>query len=501
MLSQTQFPSTKRRRFHRMRHLRRHIRRALQAESLENRRLLAADIPNANLVTELSGNGTAEISGTKWLDQNGNGVQDNGEGPLEGTTIYLDLNDNGVLDNNSIEPDDFPVGASLIDAVSGVTLSAINSAGNPRPGVPISALADTDASTGTSVIGNTTSTWFSGSSLLQIEFDEPVERISIDYISKFGLGSMGQLQVFDSSGTLLDTYTTAELDTGQVETMTLTRPSADIARAVASPQTTFGLLDNLRFGIPEPKTTTDANGQYTFTGLDAGDYVVSEVVPETFVQTFPVVSENRLFAVPAGAVNDIVELDPATGAEVNRFAAPADTSGGPDGLAFDGTHLWFINGFGDDTLYQLDPDTGAVIDSDLITAGSGSYAGLASLNGSIYILDFQLNDIFEFDPVSDTVTNQLNLTGIRGGLAGIKGPDRLVTKQGGSILEIDPSDGTITNRFNGGNGFGFGVIDGQIYTNASGSSQVINVFDRSGVLQDILTLPFRSSALGADDAP
>ncbi|HMP08657.1 MAG TPA: SdrD B-like domain-containing protein, partial [Lacipirellulaceae bacterium] len=44
-------------------------------------------------------NGTAEIRGFKWRDDDGNGKWDVGEVGLPGVTIYLDLNDNGQLDD------------------------------------------------------------------------------------------------------------------------------------------------------------------------------------------------------------------------------------------------------------------------------------------------------------------------------------------------------------------------------------------------------------------
>ena len=43
---------------------------------------------------------SAEIHGTKWLDENGNGKRDNNEPGLEGWTIFVDLNGNGELDSN-----------------------------------------------------------------------------------------------------------------------------------------------------------------------------------------------------------------------------------------------------------------------------------------------------------------------------------------------------------------------------------------------------------------
>jgi hypothetical protein len=43
--------------------------------------------------------GEGEIRGTKFEDLDGDGVRDDGEGPLAGVTIYLDQNDNGILDD------------------------------------------------------------------------------------------------------------------------------------------------------------------------------------------------------------------------------------------------------------------------------------------------------------------------------------------------------------------------------------------------------------------
>ena len=116
---------------------------------------------------------------------------------------------------------------------------------------------------------------------------------------------------------------------------------------------------------------------------------------------------DRLFAIPLDDSGHIVELDPVTGVEINRFVAPEPSILGSDGLAFDGTSLWFINSDGSDTLYQLHPDTGAVIDGDLITVGSGTYDGLAAVGGLIYIQDPDLNDIHVFDPGSDSISNTL----------------------------------------------------------------------------------------------
>ena len=87
--------------------------------------------------------------------------------------------------------------------------------------------------------------------------------------------------------------------------------------------------------------------------------------------------------VSGNADNDIVELNPANGAEIKRIVSPEQVSGVRDGLAFDGNSLWLINGDGSNTLYQLDPETGAVIDADVINDNmlglASDFDGLAAL--------------------------------------------------------------------------------------------------------------------------
>jgi VCBS repeat-containing protein len=213
----------------------------------------------------------------------------------------------------------------------------------------------------------------------------------------------------------------------------------------------------------------------------------------------------RLFATDANAINDVVELNPFNGLEINRFALPEPSSGGPDGLAYDGYSLWFINGFGTHTLYEIDPNTGTVRDADLITAGSGSYDGLAYNGGLVYILDFVYYDIHIFDPVSDTVIGTLDVNGLNGigpygALAGITGPNAVIfTGFDYNIHELDPVTGLITHSFTPlapGSYYGAAVLNGQIYlANLAGQ---VEVYDRTGVLLRSFPL-FSSFALGGDD--
>jgi hypothetical protein len=122
---------------------------------------------------------------------------------------------------------------------------------------------------------------------------------------------------------------------------------------------------------------------------------------------------SRLFAVPADGSFAIVELDPQSGAELRRFAAPEATSAGPDGLAFDGARLFYINGFGSRSVFELDPSDGRVLDSDFIGAGTGNFDGLAALRGLVYVLDYGQSALLVFDPETDMVTATRPIRGER----------------------------------------------------------------------------------------
>jgi hypothetical protein len=120
------------------------------------------------------------------------------------------------------------------------------------------------------------------------DFTSPTSSVSIDAIADDSF-DLGRLQAFDAAGNLLATYDTAPLTFfGAVETMTISRPTADIAYIIAggiNGEITY--LDNLHFSGSEPTAVTDANGNYEFTNLAAGDYLIGEVPQPGWVQTFP----------------------------------------------------------------------------------------------------------------------------------------------------------------------------------------------------------------------
>lgn len=66
--------------------------------------------------------------------------------------------------------------------------------------------------------------------------------------------------------------------------MAITQPTADIAYAIASGNGTSVRLDNLEFDV-QPVITTDANGEYRLTDVDAGTFMVASNAPAGWTPT------------------------------------------------------------------------------------------------------------------------------------------------------------------------------------------------------------------------
>ncbi len=254
-------------------------------------------------------------------------------------------------------------------------------------------------------------------------------------------------------------------------------------------------------GAIEPSALTNADGEYSFTGLEAGDYVVREVVPAGFEQTSPRYRPARLFATNTFAAPDqIVELDPLTGDVLNQFPTPG-TDVALHGLAFDSATLYYVN-FLDDILHELDPNTGAIVDSTSLP--SGSYDGAALIDGLVYISDSIASDILVFDPVSNAVVNTLDVDGTNPGLSlqgglGESSGQLVVTTTTSDLYFVDPMTAAATLAFNhgltnldaGATGF-----DDEIYLGFNSTVTGIRVYSRDGVPQRTLDVGFPAFALG-----
>ncbi|MEQ8970575.1 MAG: pre-peptidase C-terminal domain-containing protein [Coleofasciculus sp. C1-SOL-03] len=264
---------------------------------------------------------------------------------------------------------------------------------------------------------------------------------------------------------------------------------------------------NGQLDVGEYSTLTNEDGEYTFLGLESGTYTVAQTVLPGWQQLSPHPNANkeRLFAIPDDGYNQIVELNPLTGTELYRFEVPTWINGRTDSLAFNGTSLFLTNG--SDQLWELDPNTGAVINDYWVDIG-GDFEGLATLGSKVYLLDSSDSDIIEFDPIREEVTTVLDIDPInsgfhsRVGLSGDHASNVLwVTDQDERyVFKIDPGTGQEMQSFftySRTHYMSAAVIGGEIYLGSDYTSE-INIFDQKGGLPRTLDLPYRVSALAGD---
>lgn len=178
-----------------------------------------------------------------------------------------------------LEPDNYAPGTDLDTIQPGITLGVFNTILNalePPAITTVESVADPVTSTGTRVFGLNGNPSWSDTRRLNMLFNVPTDFLSIDFIGNSSIMPMiGKLDIFNSVGTLLGTYTTAGLSLDQVETMSFNRVSPDIkfARAYTAPGSLpFGRLDNMSFNklvaVPEPAALCLAGMAMVVAGLN-----------------------------------------------------------------------------------------------------------------------------------------------------------------------------------------------------------------------------------------
>ncbi|EMI21983.1 protein containing Collagen-binding surface protein Cna-like, B region [Rhodopirellula maiorica SM1] len=250
------------------------------------------------------------------------------------------------------------------------------------------------------------------------------------------------------------------------------------------------LNDNSQLDNGEPTQITGDGGEYLFQNLLPGDYVVREIAPERFEQTSPVSETGVLFGIRHGVSPDVIfRIDPQDGSVINQFSPEYDVTTFRVGLAFDGKSLFIVDS-NSDAVVEIDPTTGAELDRDLI--GSGDYDGIASLNGLLYISDYVTDDIKIFDPVSDMVIGTLDIDGLNsgknivGGLDAITNPDALVATTGSNdVIFIDPDSGVILSKFTHGGQTdqGVAVLGDEVLLSYTSAFTGMVAFDRGGAFK------------------
>lgn len=223
--------------------------------------------------------------------------------------------------------------------------------------------------------------------------------------------------------------------------------------------------ENGQWDSGEPKTTTNAAGYYGFSNLPSGYYNIMEVPQNGWFQTYPGLTSGRLWGLEGrgGENSTIAELDPNSMIIEKRFAAPFQSiniglgclAAGPSTLFYCPLRLTGFN-TGDNLFYELDCETGQVINQGILEMPEGEFALRCTWHkGVLYVLSvvpplssdtFFLN---RYDPFSMELLSRDSLAEVGyDGFASDPYEDLLLCNQvvSPSILyEINPDTANVVN--------------------------------------------------------
>ncbi len=250
------------------------------------------------------GNRNGFIGGQLWNDYNGDGVRDEGEPPLAGWTVYLDQNNNGVLDD----------GPTTVES-SGGAINILDQ-GTIESQITVENLAfirDLDVT---------------------INIDHPYDSdLDVFLVSPSGtrielftdVGTFGD----NFHGTTLDDEADAAIGSGTAPFSGRFRPEGLLSAVDGENPNGVWTLEvtddtfadvgslvswSLTIVTREATSITDAEGAYAFEDLRAATYYVSGVVEPGWVQTLPVDTGRYEISLAAGEARFGVDFANRTGA-------------------------------------------------------------------------------------------------------------------------------------------------------------------------------------------
>jgi hypothetical protein len=216
-------------------------------------------------------------------------------------------------------------------------------------------------------------------------------------------------------------------------------------------------------------------------------------------------TERQLFVTRLDeASNQIDVIDPDSAQVTASFPAPEPRFGGSEGLAYDGSNLYYVGVGRYPKLYQLDANTGDVLDEYILWSGSGYYSDAVMLGGELFLLDFRDRTVHVIDPGNQRFIRTLRIGSINGitiggGLAALAGPNRLYVADAFNtrdVYEVDPLFGVakrtlspVTSRPTAIGGIGTSTL----YV-ADWQSAIVEIIDRDGTSVGELSLVARSSS-------
>ncbi|MCA9080030.1 MAG: hypothetical protein KDA58_05695, partial [Planctomycetaceae bacterium] len=146
-----------------------------------------------------------------------------------------------------VEPDDYAPGTVLNSIVPGVTISADGIAGNVT-----SAALGVNAPTGSLAFAapSGSATGWGSTTQFRADFAQATNFVSID-VGSDDSSDISFLRAYDATGTLLQEVLSSALTTGNSETLSITRPTAEIAYILAGGYSgDLAIVDNLQFNGP-----------------------------------------------------------------------------------------------------------------------------------------------------------------------------------------------------------------------------------------------------------
>jgi len=402
-----------------------------------------------NLFGNFHGILTGTISGTKFLDANGNGVLDAGEGGVPGVTITLS---GGGLTRT------IATGADGSFSFTGVPFGTYTLSETVPPGFQQTAPPSPGTISATLDFGHQT-------------------------VSGLAFGNR-QLPASISGTKFNDVNGNGNQDTGEPGiagvTIQLRDPSGQITTA-----------------------TTDASGAFSFTGLTAfvGSYTLSEVVPAGFVQTAP--------AAPGTFSITLTPGQNATGFLFGNRAGAAVTAT-ISGTKFNDVNGNGSRDTGEPGLpgvtIQLKPSSGPTLTATTDASGAFSFTGLAA--GTYVLSEVVPAGFIQTAPpapgtISVTLTAGQNATGFLFGNQAVAGPTGSIS--GLKILDLN-ANGIFDGIDRPQPGIVFVLTDAsgmtrQTTSAADGTFSFTNLPAGDYVLSEILPPNFVQTFPGTKDNP
>ena len=389
---------------------------------------------------------TATISGTKFNDLNGNGVKDAGEAGVSGVTIQLRAADQSVKTTTTDASGNF----SFTAVTPGTyTLSEV---------VPVGFVQTTPGGAGT----------------ISVTVTAGQNATGFLFGNRAALGSIAGSKFNDANGNGVK-------DSGEAGVSGVTIRLTNSAGTVVS-------------------TTTDTSGNFSFTGLPAGPYVLTEVLPAGSVQT-----------VPGGGAGINISLTPGQNATGflfgNQVAAPASIAG----VKFNDANGNGVRDAGEAGMagvsIQLKAPSGQTLLATTDANGAFSFTGLAA--GAYVLSEIVPAGFTQTAPpapglISVTLTAGQNATGLLfgnqatqvGGTGLISGTKYLDLDANGVVNGLDRPQAGIVFVLTDANG-----VQRQTTSAADGTFSFTNLPPGNYVLSEILPANFFQTFPGTPANP